>query len=151
MTGSLPPELGSCTKLKSIDVEGNRLKGTVSDKVATLPFLEDLYLASNQFTGVLPTLTSPHLLVVSLEKNHFTGPISFPASNLAASNLTHYLLSENALTGTIPVELNSLSNLLDFFCQNNRLNGALPNLSGMSALQRLTLQNNSFTGQVGSS
>mmetsp|Transcript_2744 Transcript_2744/g.4076 ORF Transcript_2744/g.4076 Transcript_2744/m.4076 type:complete len:394 (-) Transcript_2744:776-1957(-) len=59
-------------------------------------------------------------------------------------------LSENGLTGTIPLELALLSNSLSYlYLIGNHLNGKVPSeLGHMSSLQRLYLDRNKLTGSL---
>ena len=58
-------------------------------------------------------------------------------------------LSGNKLSGTIPSELASLSNLRDLWLQNNRLTGPLPaELGNLSDLRELGLSDNGLTGPL---
>jgi len=58
-------------------------------------------------------------------------------------------LSGNKLSGTIPSELASLSNLRDLWLQNNRLTGPLPpELGNLSNLRKLGLSDNGLTGPL---
>ena len=58
-------------------------------------------------------------------------------------------LSGNKLSGTIPAELASLSNLRDLWLQNNRLTGPLPAAWGnLSNLRKLGLSDNGLTGPL---
>ena len=59
------------------------------------------------------------------------------------SNLEQLLLASNQLTGEIPAELGNLSNLLALYLSNNQLTGELPrSLTGMTSLFVFTFFNN---------
>ena len=53
-----------------------------------------------------------------------TGEI--PAELGSLTNLTHLYLSGNQLTGEIPAELGDLSNLTELLLRSNRLTGCIP-------------------------
>ncbi|XP_020976785.1 probable leucine-rich repeat receptor-like protein kinase At5g49770 [Arachis ipaensis] len=56
----------------------------------------------------------------------------------------HLILDNNRLTGEIPDTIGIVQNLtLMIFC-NNKLEGPLPNITGMSSLKYLDLSNNAF-------
>ena len=63
--------------------------------------------------------------------------------------VTELRLRRNQLSGTIPPELGSLTNLTDLWLDNNRLNGAiLPELGNLSSLIRLSLYSNELSGEI---
>ncbi|RYQ93999.1 hypothetical protein S83_068445 [Arachis hypogaea] len=62
-----------------------------------------------------------------------------------SSNLTKITLSSKSLTGTLPSDLNSLSQLTDLYLQENSLSGPLPSLSDLSNLQTAYFGHNNFT------
>ena len=65
------------------------------------------------------------------------------------SKLTLLYLDNNQLTGSIPPELGSLSNLTDFALNNNQLTGSIPPwLGSLSKLTYLYLNKNQLTGSI---
>ncbi|KAJ7544710.1 hypothetical protein O6H91_09G090300 [Diphasiastrum complanatum] len=88
------------------------------------------------------------------------GPV--PAAIGGLANLTILFLHQNNLNGTIPSEIgnltslstlsiNRLSNLQQLSLNQNLLVGPLPELSNLTSLTRLYLQNNHITGSIPSS
>ena len=64
--------------------------------------------------------------------------------------VTSLVLSDSQLTGTIPSELGSLSNLKSLNLSNNRLTGTIPaELGSLSNLESLNLSSNELTGIPG--
>ncbi|KAH9326573.1 hypothetical protein KI387_006751 [Taxus chinensis] len=57
-------------------------------------------------------------------------------------------LSRRNLTGSIPAALTQLTEVIHMSLDNNHLTGALPNLSDLSKLETLYLQNNRLSGRV---
>ena len=53
LQGSLPSSLGNLTKLREMDMAGNRLSGVLPDFVGQLP-AQDINLANNTFRGPVP-------------------------------------------------------------------------------------------------
>ena len=80
---------------------------------------------------------------LSLGFNELTGPI--PAELGSLSNLERLDLSFNNLTGPIPAELGGLSNLESLSLSNNRLTGIPPELGSLSNLESLSLSSNRLT------
>ena len=59
------------------------------------------------------------------------------------------MLDDNRLSGPIPAELGSLTNLEVLWLQHNQLNGAIPaELGGLTNLRWLSLSGNQLSGCV---
>ena len=85
--------------------------------------------------------------VLDLRDNGLTG--SIPAELGSLSNLQGLWLENNGLTGSIPAELGSLSNLQRLWLKNNGLTGSIPaELGNLSNLQGLYLSGNRLTGSI---
>ena len=90
------------------------------------------------------------VVVLYLGDNGLTGEI--PPELGSLSNLTALYLDTNALSGEIPPELGSLSNLTDLSLYHNALSGAIPaELGSLSNLTNLRLLSNDLSGCVPSS
>ena len=84
---------------------------------------------------------------LSLSFNELTGTI--PAELGSLSNLERLSLSFNELTGTIPTELGGLSNLESLDLSSNELTGTIPaGLGSLSNLESLDLSSNELTGSI---
>ncbi|XP_027341791.1 receptor-like kinase TMK4 [Abrus precatorius] len=62
-----------------------------------------------------------------------------------SNRVTSINLATQSLTGTLPSDLNSLSQLATLSLQENSLSGAIPSLANLSALQTVFLGHNNFT------
>lgn len=167
LTGSIPPELGILGILAKLDLGFNRLTGEIPFTFSNLQRLRDLYLDGNQLTGDLtfvldlPLMTNVYLrgnafsgdlprlalfwqilAVGDLGENEFTGAI--PPSTGQFRFIETLLLDGNALTGAVPSEMNSLSTLRILSLSNNHLD-ALPDLTGMTALDSMNVAENRLT------
>ena len=49
--GTIPPELGRLSRLKTLYMEKNELEGRIPDTLANLASLEELNLLGNRFQG----------------------------------------------------------------------------------------------------
>ena len=82
-----------------------------------------------------------------LENNRLTGEI--PAELGSLTNLVRLLLHANQLTGGIPAELGSLAGLEELFLNNNQLTGEIPaELGSLTNLEWLRLSGNQLTGEI---
>ena len=73
----------------------------------------------------------------------------YGVTNDASGRVNGLLLDGKELTGDLPAELGSLSNLQRLELGNNKLAGEIPaELGSLSNLQRLELSNNKLTGEI---
>ena len=84
---------------------------------------------------------------LSLDGKELTGEL--PADLGSLSNLQRLELGNNKLTGEIPTELGSLPNLQRLELGNNKLTGEIPTeLGDLGNLEILLLGSNQFTGEI---
>jgi CHU_C Type IX secretion signal domain len=144
---------------------GNHLHGNLPDM--NLPFLEHLFLSSNQLSGELPGFEgTPELLTLQLSGNRFSGNLpdleemqklikldleynqfSGEIPEFKLKSLQSLYLGNNQFTGTVP-DFNACGNLSQLFVNNNDLEGALPAFSNLKNLKKLLLFNNRFEGKL---
>lgn len=147
LRGSIPASFGDLTQLDTLDLELTRLSGPIPPELGNLTGLDYLNLGRADLTGTIPeelgNLTNLRKLV--LEGNELSGTI--PAELGDLSNLEVLDLSDNDLTGTITTDLGDLSNLVDLNLGGNELTGAVPDaLTSLTKLQKLRLGGNQLTG-----
>jgi len=133
-----------------------------------LPFLEELILDYNNFTGIIPELNNlTNLKILNLAANNFEGNLPDLSTltqleeinlgqNSLAGDLTNFPeqtelkildLSSNNLSGVIPdLSANPLLTKLDL--SNNLLTGNLPNFDVIPDLKELNLSGNLFEGTI---
>ena len=149
LSGQIPPELGSLSKLTRLDLGNNFLSGKLPPQLGSLSDLTHLDLDRNTLSGEIPAQLGSlsDLTHLDLRYNRLSGEI--PAQLGSLSDLTHLFLSENELIGQIPPELGSLSNLTHLSLSENELIGYIPpQLGGLSNLQSLSLNHNDLSGPI---
>ncbi|GER48975.1 leucine-rich repeat receptor-like protein kinase [Striga asiatica] len=176
ISGSLPPSLGNCLfidlsgnllsddmsvmknwnhNLEALDLSSNGLRGSIP----SLTHFEKLTLLSirnNSLEGPLPLTLGRKLVTVDLSSNRFDGPI--PHSFLTSVTITNLNLSDNHLTGPIPIQDSHTTELLllptippmeSLDLSNNALTGELPsNIDNWGRLKLLNLSSNNLSGQI---
>jgi Leucine-rich repeat (LRR) protein len=126
LTGSIPDELGNLPNLRTLSLGSNRLIGAIPGVLGELDALTELVLDSNRLTGSIPDELGnlPNLRTLSLGGNSLAGAIPGALGGLDA--LTVLSLYGNRLTGTIPISVVTLPELLTLSLQRNSLDGPLP-------------------------
>ncbi|MBD1207810.1 MAG: VCBS repeat-containing protein [Ignavibacteria bacterium] len=154
----LSDTLGQCwtvTGLESLNLSGNRFTGRISRDVARLANLLTLDLSRNLLSDSIPPEigTLQQLKSLRLGGNRLTGriPTTFGTSSTTAKtallattpNLTSLDLSNNQLSGMIPAELGTLTNLRELLLNGNTLSGEIPSgLAKLNTLQILDVEQN---------
>uniref|UniRef100_A0ACD5ULP4 Uncharacterized protein n=1 Tax=Avena sativa TaxID=4498 RepID=A0ACD5ULP4_AVESA len=170
ISGSL--DISGLTRLRKLDVSGNRLEGAVAGNFpvicADLTFLD---LSTNALTGNITSLFdgSDRLDHVDLSSNNFTGELwpgvaRFSRFSAAENSLSGIVptstfpdscrllsldLSTNQLTGNFPDSVAKCSNLIYISLWGNNFAGTIPaGIGKLAALETLILGNNSFDRQI---
>ena len=129
LTGSIPPQLGNISKLLRLSLNDNQLTGAIPAELGRLAQLQYLYLNDNQLTGNIPA--------------------EWGTTGSTLPELLRLVLNNNQLSGSIPTALGSLAKLQWLDLDNNQLSGQIPSaLGSLSTLTRLTLNANQLTGQI---
>ena len=149
LVGSIPPEMGQLANLQSLDLSNNLLAGFIPPELGQLAELKDLSLNNNQFTGRIPSelrnLSS--LIWLDLSYNQFTGRVPSELGRLA--ELRSLDLNNNQFTGRIPSELGNLTKLDWLRISHNQLTGSIPpELGKLENLRVLLLQGNELSGSI---
>lgn len=118
LTGSLPPDLGTLSHLRGLEIGGNSgLTGPIPAALGNLVRLVDLDLQANRLTG------------------------SMPAALGRLSNLERLLLGSNPLGGHVPPEFGNLTRLRDLELRYTMLSGPLPeNFARLPTVDWLALE-----------
>ncbi|KAK3014751.1 hypothetical protein RJ639_009906, partial [Escallonia herrerae] len=139
--------LARLPSLKVLTLVSHGLWGPLPGKIARLSNLEILNLTSNFFDGAIPQEVSylSNLQTLVLDGNLFSGMLPDALSSL--SLLVVLSLKKNLLDGPLPDQLGSLENLRVLSLSDNQFIGAVPDLSNLTNLQVLDLENNSLGPQ----
>ena len=145
-SGELPENIGFPTFLWVLSLKENNFSGPIPQSLVQCVALQLLDLSRNRFSGHFPVFNPDRgLAYIDFSFNDFSGevPTTFPVQ-------TRFLaLGGNKLSGGLPFNLTNLSHLERLELQDNNLTGELPNfLSRISTLQVLNLRNNSFQGSI---
>ncbi len=149
LTGSIPSELGSLSKLGQLYLNNNNLSGSIPSELGSLSKLTSLYLNSNNLSGSVPSELGnlSELTNLDLGGNNLSG--SIPSELGSLSKLRILDLSQNNLSGSIPSGLGDLSELYSLDLEGNDLSGWIPStLGNLSEMKYLSLNNNSLSGPI---
>lgn len=149
VAGSLPPELGSLSRLTQIILYGNRISGNIPTEIGNLNNLQFLRLDANSLNGSIPKTIGDlqNLIHLDLSGNSLSGAIPPELGNLSAVDF--FDISDNNLSGSIPSELSQLISAQHLDLGLNSLSGAIPpELGNLPSIQTLTLSFNSLSGVI---
>ncbi|GJM89900.1 hypothetical protein PR202_ga06125 [Eleusine coracana subsp. coracana] len=108
-----------------ISLRSNRLSGSIPDDLFSLPRLRSLFLQGNLLTGALPAeiaRLSSSLEHLALSHNNLSGPVPFALNSL--TKLRSLMLDGNSFSGSLPSI--TIRRLEVFNVSDNNLNGSIP-------------------------
>ncbi|KAJ6348808.1 hypothetical protein OIU77_006397 [Salix suchowensis] len=144
ISGKLPDGLINCSKLKQLNLTGNKMVGVIPD-LSSLRSLEILDLSENYFSGRFPTWVGnlTELLALGLGMNEYhVGEIPESIGNL--KNLTWLFLAESYLRGEIPESIFELENLQTLDLSRNKISGQFPKIN----IQEFDVSSNQLYGKL---
>ncbi|KAJ0779865.1 putative non-specific serine/threonine protein kinase [Helianthus annuus] len=148
-TGFLPFDLCvNSSRIRVLNFASNYFTGIIPPQVGNCTFLEHLSVASNSISGIIPDflLRLPRLQELALENNEFT---TISGIGDSFSQLVHWDISSNRLSGNIPDIFHSFPKLSYFSAHSNNLSGMIPqSLSNSRTISSLNLGHNSLDGSV---
>lgn len=158
ISGGVP--LNFPTSLLQISMRNNSLVGNIPENIKQLGFLQVLDLSHNQLGGAVPGHLFNHLSLqqLTLSFNQFMSvkpPVS--PSPGAQSALIALDLSNNELSGMLPLFMAAMRKLSALTLENNKFTGRIPTQyalkvavpgSGVSKLERLLLGGNYLSGPI---
>ncbi|KAG7349626.1 RHS repeat-associated core domain containing protein [Nitzschia inconspicua] len=154
---TIPSYIFSMESLKVLDLSNNRLTGVIPDDIVVSNgglSLEYLSFRNNSLSGNIPDDIIPYLsglYHLDLSFNQLTGDCPELIGNVL-TNLSHLFLGGNSLSlagGTIPEQLQELSNLHELSLGNLSLQGTIPTwIENFEHLRLLDLSENQLTGSI---
>jgi hypothetical protein len=151
LTGSIPAEWETMY-IDDLDLSHNQLSGPLPTWLSNHKYLYNIRLRNNKFNGSLPQdWTASKAGVVDIACNQLSGPLPASWAISTPFELEELDLSNNMLTGTLPIWTNSSGQaafpVKSLVLTNNSLNGTLP--PQLPAYIRvLQLEGNNFTGPL---
>lgn len=149
LTGPIPSSFGQLTKMTLLYLTGNQLSGTIPPELANCTSLVDLQVEENRFEGSIPSeLGILKFKKLYLSENLLTGEV--PMSIWKIETLERLLLNGNRLFGELPIEVAQMKQIIEFTLYDNHFSGVIPQTLGMNSedLFILDFYNNSFTGPI---
>ncbi|KAK9049971.1 hypothetical protein SSX86_031060 [Deinandra increscens subsp. villosa] len=153
LTGTLPADLNTLSKLRTLDLQHNSLSGDLPT-LANLTLLPVVFLQGNEFTSLPPGfflgLTS--LIAFNISDNPDLSPWTLPKDDLIqCSNLQSFVANNANIVGSIPdiFYTTNFPHLLNLGLSYNNLTGVLPASFGGSNITKLSLNNQKNQGLFG--
>ncbi|KAL8466796.1 hypothetical protein ACS0TY_035740 [Phlomoides rotata] len=148
-SGGIPPEFGSISTLRLLDLAMCNLSGEIPESLGNLKHLHTLFLQANNLTGEIPAELSgmESLMSLDLSVNNLAGEIPETLANL--KNLTLINLFQNKFQGPFPCFIGDLPNLEVLQVWHNNFTLELPhNLGWNGRLVLLDVSGNHLTGTI---
>ncbi|KAI8013059.1 MDIS1-interacting receptor like kinase 2 [Camellia lanceoleosa] len=124
LTGSIPEEIGTLSKLTNLYLSRNNLEGLIPSSIGQLTNLTWLDLSSNRLSGPIPSSIGQLGTYLDLSSNRLSGPI--PSSIGQLTTLLYLDLLSNRPSGPIPSPIGKLTTLTNLDLSSNRLSGPIP-------------------------
>nr|XP_023872126.1 LRR receptor-like serine/threonine-protein kinase EFR [Quercus suber] len=151
LRGTLSPYIGNLSFLRSIILQNNSFYGEIPQEIGHLFRLQGLYLNNNTMEGEIPSSLSncSNLKFLNLGVNKLKGKIPTEVGSLTKLKLLQ-LITENQLHGTLPANIGlNLPNLQNFLFGGNEFSGPIPtSLGNATQLQKIDLGMNKFLGSI---
>ncbi|CAL5412543.1 unnamed protein product [Camellia sinensis] len=157
LSGIVTDSISNASKLIDLDLSSNRFSGSIPSSLGNLRLLEYLVLPGNYFTcesssselSFLTSLSSCRKLNrIWISNNPLNGILPASIGNLSNS-LADIDASYCGIRGSIPSEIENLSNLAFLRMNGNELTGFIPTtIKSLTKLQRLDLNGNRIQGFI---
>ena len=149
LTGTIPSEIGNLDSLTNLDLNTNQITGIIPASLGNLTKLQTIALYNNQLSDTIPNEIGnlKQLVGLALNNNNLSGNLPSTLANL--TNLEYLLLYGNQFTGNISNNIGNLTKLIQLRLDHNQLSGSIPRAIGsLSQLTLLALSGNQLTGSI---
>eukprot|EP00981_Chlorochromonas_danica_P010351 scaffold3152_cov256-Ochromonas_danica.AAC.1 len=152
LNGNISRNISLMTQLTVLSFETMFLEGTIPAELSQLTSLSYLSLASNSFTGTIPpqlVYNIINLTTFSLSDNSLSGPLP---EDWRSAIIQDIIVEFNVLSGTIPMDIYSLTHLRQLSVEYNTLSGTLDTAVGnLSQLANIYIGYSLMNGTLPSS
>ncbi|XP_010905353.1 receptor kinase-like protein Xa21 [Elaeis guineensis] len=157
LSGTLSPDIGNALpNLQQLHLVGNQLEGPIPISLANASGLHVIDLSRNKFSGGIPANLGSlqDLSWLSLGRNMLkareANDWAFISSLTNCSQLGFLGLTDNDLSGTLPISIANLSTqLYSLTMGQNRIHGTVPpGIENLVNLNLLELQQNVLSGSI---
>uniref|UniRef100_A0A0D9XPE7 non-specific serine/threonine protein kinase n=1 Tax=Leersia perrieri TaxID=77586 RepID=A0A0D9XPE7_9ORYZ len=157
-SGNIPLEIGYLTSLQFLDLSSNNLSGVIPQHLANLSGMTTLTADQRGIFGYHTTNRWGNKVLDVIDEDQFDELllIIIKGQQLKYGKGLDYFvsidLSDNSLSGEIPIDITSLDALINLNLSSNHLRGKIPNKIGaMKSLESLDLSKNKLSGEIPSS
>ncbi|KAL5581348.1 hypothetical protein UlMin_013790 [Ulmus minor] len=158
-TGKIPSQLCNLSNLHILDISSNKMTGQIPHCIGNLSDLkfELTEEETARYQGQLQIVTKGReqsyysilylVNIIDLSNNNLSGEI--PVELTSLKQLGTLNLSMNQFTGKIPLEIGSIQELETLDLSRNKLSGSIPqSMSSLTFLNHLNLSYNNLTGEI---
>ncbi|XP_071725581.1 uncharacterized protein [Rutidosis leptorrhynchoides] len=152
LTGTIPPDLCASNQLRIIILLKNFLFGSIPKDLGACSSLVRVRLGENYLNGSIPDgfIYLPELNLLELQNNYLSGNLSENSNSSSRPvRLIQLNLSNNQLSGSLPVSISNFSSLQILLVAGNRLSGPIPATIGqLHRVLKLDLSWNFLSGEI---
>ncbi|KAK4277630.1 hypothetical protein QN277_015599 [Acacia crassicarpa] len=169
----------SLPNLRRLDLANNSFGGLIPFSISNASSLEEIDLTHNEFHGYLPLFSnmsnltrlvlsnnhlssrpsgnseffdsltnSPKLKILMINSNQFVGELPKTIANLSTT-LEQFCVSYNSFSGSIPLGIGKLQNLVSLSLEGNHFTREIPrDIGSLNKLVNLDLHKNQLSGEI---
>jgi hypothetical protein len=150
LTGTINPNIAVSTGLEDLSFDYNLLTSTLPTELGLLTKMNGFAANNNLLTGPIPSEFGHFGLLFALFLGDNSLSRSIPSEIFLAREMSELYMNNNRLTGTLSPLLADLEHALEISFASNCLTGSIPSRIGGPDIERLTLNDNLFTGPISS-